>query len=140
MKYFLDTSTLVMRYVAEGDYLSLDKTMEQATSVYISPITRLEINSVLERKLRDKTLMKKDVSLIEEEFEMDLNYFGIIKWNLNLEQTAIKLIRKHQLKVFDGLQMASGIISEADFFITSDTKLFKSLQNEKVPSNFIKSS
>ena len=57
---------------------------------------------------------------------MDFDYFGVVAWSENLEDTGVRLIRRHQLKVFDGFQLASAVISKADLFLPSDKRLYKS--------------
>jgi len=136
MKAFIDTSSLIKKYIEEKGSETLDKHLEKITQIIISPITILEINSVLERKLREKTITKKESEFVEKELKTDLIYMGVVNWNNNLEKKSIEVIRKYQLKVFDGLQLAAGIISESDIFITSDDKLFKNASKE-IESIFI---
>jgi predicted nucleic acid-binding protein len=128
-----------MRYVEEGDFKQLDTLFDQATSVFIASITRLELNSILERKLRDKTLSEKESSWIESQFEKDFQFFGIIQWNSSLERLALKTIRSYQLKVLDGIQLASGILSKPDAFVTSDKRLMQASKKEIRNSVFIAS-
>ena len=54
MKAFIDTSSLIKKYVAEGDYLEFDKLLDRVSRVIISPVTGLELNSALARKLIEK--------------------------------------------------------------------------------------
>ena len=130
MKAFIDTSSLVKKYIEEDGSNKLDKCLEEITELIISPITSLEINSVLERKLREKTITKAESVIVEKEYRKDLIYMGVVNWNSNLENKSIELIRKHQLKVFDGLQLASGVLSKSNLFITSDEKLFIKAKKE----------
>lgn len=68
---------------------------------------------------------------------MDFEYFGIVAWSEDLEDAGVRLIRKHQLKVFDGVQLAAAVISKADLFLTSDKQLHKSALIEIKNSQFI---
>lgn len=99
MKAFIDTSSLIKRYVTEGDYAALDGFLEDVSQIIISPVTWLEIQSVLERRLRDKSLSQKETVLIEKNVEKDLDYFGMVQWGASLEEMSKYLIRKYQLKV-----------------------------------------
>jgi len=125
LRVFIDTSSLFKKYVEEKGSGKLQKILINVTEIVISPITLLEVNSILERRLREKTLKNEDAAWILKEFKTDFNYFGVAEWNNNLEKESIKLIRKYQLKVLDGIQLASGIISSSKIFITSDKKLYK---------------
>ncbi len=130
MKAFIDTSTLIKKYISEGDHKIFDTWLETVTEIIISPITWLEIQSMLERRIRDKSLTPKDATTIEKNCKIDLDYFGVIKWSETLETLAQLLIRKYQLKVLDSLQLASGKLSKADHFFTSDIRLFKAAEQE----------
>ncbi|EKD27928.1 MAG: hypothetical protein ACD_79C00496G0011 [uncultured bacterium] len=137
MKAFIDTSSLIKKYVEESDSKLLDEYLEKIEQIIISPITAMEIHSVLERKLREKTITVDEAEFVEKEFKIDLIYFGVIKWNENLEKKTIQMIRKYQLKVFDGMQLASGVLSNSDIFITSDKRLYNTASKELKKAVFI---
>ncbi len=130
MKAFIDTSSLIKRYVQESGSDAFEKFLETISEILIAPTTWLEIHSVLERRLREKTMSKADAELIELNAYADLQYMGIIKWNEELEKTAAALIRKYQLKVMDSIQLASGKLSKSDLFVTSDKQLYAHARKE----------
>lgn len=137
MKAFIDTSSLIKRYIEEGNYTELDDYLESASELIISPITTLEFHSIIERKLRDKSMSPKEAQFLEQQFKIDLNYIGIVQWNSHIESAAQKLIRSHQLKALDAIQLAAGKLSGVDLFITSDKKLFLSAEKEIIHTVYI---
>lgn len=130
MRAFIDTSTLFKKYVKECGSEEFDQHLESISEIILAPITELEVHSIIERRLRDKTIAEQDALWIEKEFNYDLNYFGIIKFEDNLLQKSIRVIRRHQLKVLDGIQLASAIIVKPDIVLISDRKLYTAAKEE----------
>ncbi len=130
MRAFIDTSTLFKKYVKESGSEEFDQHLESISEIILAPITELEVHSIIERRLRDKTIAEQDALWIEKEFNYDLNYFGIIKFEDNLLQKSIRVIRRHQLKVLDGIQLASAIIVKPDIVLISDRKLYTAAKEE----------
>ncbi len=137
MKAFIDTSSLIKKYVEEKGSDEFNNLLESVSEIIVSPITILEIHSVLERRLREKTLRSTDAKWIEKEFSIDLDYFGIVQWNDNLINECIRVIRKHQLRVLDGIQLSSALISNPPLFITSDKRLHTAAKKELSQVKFI---
>jgi predicted nucleic acid-binding protein len=137
MRMFIDTSSLFKKYVDEKGADTFDALLQSVFEIIISPITLLEINSIIERRLREKTLNTSDANWIEKEFTFDLNFYGVVEFNEKLISECIRIIRKHQLKVLDGIQLASAIIAKPDAFITSDIHLYKSAAKELKSVEFV---
>ena len=130
MKAFLDTSSLVKKYVAESGSDRLEEQLENVGEIIVAPIYWLELNSALERRLHEKTLSAQQVTTIRREAGKDLHYFSRIIWNELLEQKAVELIKKYYFKALDSIQLAAGILSQADLFLTSDQNLYKTAAQE----------
>ena len=125
MRAFVDTSSLFKKYVDEKGSDAFDGYLQSVTEIIIAPITLLEINSIIERRLREKTLSASDAKWIEKEFLFDLNFYGVVEFNEKLISECIRVIRKYQMKVLDGIQLASAILAGTDVFIVSDKNLHK---------------
>ena len=125
MRAFVDTSSLFKKYVDEKGSNAFDGHLQSVTEIIIAPVTLLEINSIIERRLREKTLSASDAKWIEKEFLFDLNFYGVVEFNEKLISECIRVIRKYQMKVLDGIQLASAILAGADVFIVSDKNLHK---------------
>ncbi len=61
-------------------------------------------------------------------------YFTVLSLNKDIEEKAIKLIEKHQLKSLDSIQLASYFYRRTDVrsFIASDAKLKRAAEAESV--------
>jgi len=130
VRAFIDTSTLFKKYIIESGSLEFEKLLKSISEIIISPVTELEVNSIIERRLRDKTIELQDALWIEKEFTYDLNYFGIVRFEEKLLQMSIHVIRRYQLKVLDGIQLASAIIAKPDIMLISDRKLYIAAKEE----------
>ena len=137
MKAFIDTSSLVKKYVIEEGSDEFDSLVEKISEIVIAPVFWLEINSGIERRLRENTITRSQANRIRKEIKRDLFYYNKIKWNENLEQQALVFIQKYQLKTLDSLQLAAAILSKSSIFITSDRRLFLAGQLEIEDSHFI---
>jgi predicted nucleic acid-binding protein len=137
MKAFIDTSSLFKKYVDEQGSSEFNKLLESIHEIIIAPTTLLELHSVIERRLREKTLLSEDAEWIEKEFLTDFNFFGVVEWNDELLEKAIRLIRKYQLRVLDSVQLSAAQLSGATLFVTSDKQLYKAAKNELSSVTFV---
>ncbi len=137
MKAFIDTSSLFKKYIEEMGSKEFDELLNKILEIIVSPVTLLEMNSVIERRVRDKSLSKKEALWIRKEINIDFKFFSKVQYNKNLEQKGLELIQKYQLKTLDSLQLASGYLSKADIFITSDKALFDKASKELKNTHFI---
>ena len=137
MRAFIDTSSLFKKYVEETGSKKLDELLGLVSEIIIAPITILEVNSILERRLKEKSLNSLDAKWIEKEFLRDYGFFGIVEFNDDLVRECIRVIRKHQLKVLDGIQLSSAIFSRPQLFIVSDIRLFEAAKKEMQRVEFV---
>lgn len=137
MRAFIDTSSLFKKYVDEKGADTFDALLLSVSEIIVAPITLLEINSIIERRLREKTLDTADAAWIEKEFMLDLNFYGVVDFNENLNSECIRVIRKYQMKVLDGIQLSSAIVAKPDVFIVSDKQLYNTAAKELKRVEFV---
>lgn len=125
MRVFVDTSSLFKKYVNEPGSDVFENTLSRATEIAVSPVTWIEMNAAIERRLTGRSLSAEQADWLRAEAKKDFTYFFQVLWNENLENKAVELIRKHALKTMDAVQLASGFLSESELFLTSDQKLYK---------------
>ena len=125
MRIFVDTSSLFKKYMEESGSEAFGKLLTDATEIAVSPVTWIEINAIVERCFRGRLLSREQAEQLRIEIKKDFFYFGRMLWNENLEAKAVEVVRSYALKALDAIQLASGILSEAELFVTSDQKLYK---------------
>ena len=123
MRLFVDTSSLFKKYVEEPGSAVFEQLTAKASEIAVSPATWIEMNSIIERLLRDKRLTPERAEWLGAEIKRDFTYFFLVVWNENLEDKAVDLIRQYALKTLDAVQLASGILSDSEIFVTSDRPL-----------------
>lgn len=128
MRAFIDTSSLFKKYVEENGSKELDSLLREVSEIAVSPVTWLEMSAVMARRLREKTLTSQQAAWLKAEAHKDFQSFYRVIWNEDLEKTATNLVYGHPLSTLDAIQLASGLLSQADLFVTSDQGLFEEAQ------------
>ncbi len=104
---------------------AFEKLLSKASEIAVSPVTWIEMNAAIERCMRTGALTSEKANWLRAEAKKDFTYFFLVLWNENLENKAVQLIRQRTLKTMDAIQLASGILSEAELFVTSDRQLYQ---------------
>lgn len=125
MRAFIDTSSLFKKYVDEQGSKELDKLCQGISEIAVSPVTWIELHAVIARRLRDKSLTAQQAVWLQAQVNRDFPSFHRVVWNESLETTAVELTHQYALFTLDSIQLASGVLSKADLFVTSDRKLFQ---------------
>lgn len=128
MVIFIDTSSLLKRYISEAGSSVVDDYFIDDNDICISPITEIEIHAALNRKLRDGDIdygtMQKALKL----WHSDYSVLSKIIFSEKLSGSSIQLIDTHGIKTLDAIQIGSAIISDSEEFVTSDRQMFKVFQ------------
>ncbi|MBI4395065.1 MAG: type II toxin-antitoxin system VapC family toxin [Candidatus Omnitrophica bacterium] len=125
MRLFIDTSSLFKKYVDESGSAAFERLLSKAVEIAVSPVTWIEMNAAIERCLRDNILTSEKAEWLRVEAKKDFAYFLLVVWNENLEKKAVQLIHQYALKTMDAVQLAAGILSNAEIFVTSDHQLHR---------------
>jgi predicted nucleic acid-binding protein len=125
MRAFVDTSSLFKKYVEESGSEEFSELLKGVSEIAVSPVTWIEVNAVVARRLREKSLTSQQAEWLRLEARKDFQSFHQVFWNENLEKTATDFIHRHSLATLDALQLSSGMLSKADLFVTSDRGLFE---------------
>jgi predicted nucleic acid-binding protein len=130
MKAFIDTSSLFKKYADEQGSKEFAAILETILEIIVAPTTILEMHSVIQRRLSEKSLGMEDAQWIEKEFSTDYSCFGVVEWNEELLDKSILFIHKHRLKILDSIQLAAAQMSGASIFVTSDHRLSLAAKKE----------
>ena len=133
--YYLDTSALVKRYVAEDGSRWLETAIFQSTDnmVLISRITVVEMRSALARRRREASIQPHDhadaLSALSEDC---LLRYRFVELESPVVDLAGELLDQYPLRVYDAVQLASALVVhrlliEANLapliFVSADDKL-----------------
>lgn len=128
MVVFFDTSSLLKRYIEEKGSREVDPYFIRENSIWISPVTTLEVNAALKRKIADGSIDYNTYNKAVEYWEQDYRNYLVVPYNEKLIVSALDIIKSHGIKTLDAIQLGSALLSEADISITSDEKMHNTLQ------------
>ena len=133
--YFVETSALAKRYIAETGSAWLRTLLDPSTgcSIYIVRVTAVEIIAALTRRKRGRTLAPTDATAARQAFRHDLTTtYQIIEVTPALANRAMLLAEQYGLRGYDAIQLAAGLEVHVRYlaaglpavtFISADTEL-----------------
>ena len=114
--YYLDSSALVKRYVAEagtGSVINLCATSADHT-LYTVRISGAEIIAALFLRVRTGTLAESDAQAAATQFKADFrDRYQIVEATQQLVDLAMTLAEKHGLRGYDSIQLAAALALQA---------------------------
>jgi uncharacterized protein len=128
MVVFLDTSSLIKRYILEDGSKIVDNFYLPENDICISSVTIIEINAALKRKLTDGSISIETFNNAIAFWKTDYTQYRVIPYNDLLINKSLSIIETYQIKTLDSIQISSAILSEAEICATSDEKMFKILK------------
>jgi len=142
--YFIDTSSIGKRYVAEAGSTWLRNIIrpEHGHTFIISELTLVETVSLLEKKVREGALATIIADFLRFQFLTHAHYeYRVIPIESKILTSSRKLVvkhRSHSLRALDAIQLASAmnarsLITQPITFIASDKRLLDAATGEKFP-------
>ena len=128
---YLDTSTLIKRYIdEEGTERILELTEDTAAvQVIILDITPLEARSALRRRQREGDISEADASGILNQIETDVSSSFLVQPSTSaVIEDGARLIDRHALRAYDALQLAGCLVTREQVpgpltFVCADVRL-----------------
>ena len=130
MRAFIDTSSLFKKYVEEHGSNALDDLLKETSEIAVSPTTWIEMSAVVARRLREKSLTSQQGEWLISQVQKDFQSFHRVIWSESLEETATGFVHRYPLSTLDAIQLAAGVLSKADVFVTSDRGLFEQARKQ----------
>ena len=137
MRAFIDTSSLLKKYIHEHGSDKFDQLLEHITEIAVSPTLLLEIHCAVQRRFHERIITAEQTEFIKQEIKKDEVYLAKVPWSDDLEEKALNIIERHKIKTLDSIQLACAHFSKADMFVTSDKKLFQTAKKEIKNTVFI---
>lgn len=120
MKAFFDTSALTKKYVSERGSERLIEVLSKSEKKVISVICFPEIISVLSRLKREKKIADGQYHKLRSFIISDLENFYLCALTTQVIKRSVVLLESFSLKTLDALQIACGIESRSEIFISAD--------------------
>ena len=125
MRAFIDTCSLFKKYAEESGSDELEGILRQVSEVTVSAIAWIEFNSVISRCLRERRMTPQNSSAVLSEAKKDFQAYSKVVWSDELEEMAAEAAHRRALSSLDAIQLAAGVLSKPDLFLTSDRRLFE---------------
>lgn len=132
---YLDTSALIKRFVEEKGSALVQSMVQSGEAVATAKIAYAEVFAGLTRKMREGNLAEVQYDLACRQFETDWHAYIRVELNDDLLFLARDLIRRHGLRGFDAVHLASalvltGAIDEEVSFAAADRRLLRAAAAE----------
>jgi uncharacterized protein len=141
--YFLDTSALAKRYIPEIGTPWINRITTPSKNnilLLLSQLTWVELQSAISRRQRENTLTLEESQILRTRFQSHWNTdYHIITVDQTLLNLATELIKKHPLRAYDAVQLASALIIQPSLsnpattpftFVSADDRLLTIAQLE----------
>jgi len=129
MLIFIDTFSLIKRYIEETGSQEVDQLFSEQNDIAIASITSLEIRSALNRKLRENTISKETYDKALAFWKEDSEFFDFVSFNSIVIDKAAELIESRGTRTLDAIQMGSALVSNCDQIVTSDRQMHRILHS-----------
>jgi predicted nucleic acid-binding protein len=110
MMLYLDTSALIKRYVDEEGSGRVNELWDGATGLATSVVAFAEMIAALNRKQREGVLSAREYARTATSFKNDYRRFILIPVSSGLNERIETLARKHALRGFDAIHLASAFV------------------------------
>lgn len=132
---YLDTSALIKRFVAEKGSPLVQTLVKRKGPIATAKIAYAEVYASLTRKLREGHLSDAQYALACRQFEADWQAYIRVDLHDDTLFLARDLIRRHPLKGFDAIHLASAIrfknaLGEEITFAAADGRLLRAAEAE----------
>jgi predicted nucleic acid-binding protein len=110
--YFLDTSTILKRYVLETGTAWIQALTNPSArhSLFIVRITQAETVAAITRRERGGTITASDAATALADFHIDFAHqYRIVEVSAGLVDHAATLARRHALRGYDAVQLAASL-------------------------------
>ena len=113
MIFFLDASVLAKRYVVEPGTERVRSLFRRHAEIAVSRVSEVEVTSALVRRMRSGDLEADVVEAHLESLIEDLAACDVVEVRRPVVTRARELVRKHGLRAYDGVQIASALRAKA---------------------------
>jgi predicted nucleic acid-binding protein len=108
--YFLDSSGLVKRYVAETGSGWVQNLCTPGNAIYISRITGAEVIAAIFRRLRMGDLQPEDAQAVARRFKGDFGRtYRVIEVTAEVVERAMNIAEARALRGYDAVQLATAL-------------------------------
>lgn len=122
MRFFLDSSALAKRYVAEAGTEQVLRRCREADEIILSTLCVPELLSGLNRLKRSGRLSAPRYRMLKRHLAADLEVAILVDLTPSVIERAIDCLERTPLRTLDAIHLAAALESGCDLFLTADRK------------------
>ena len=122
MKTFLDSSAFAKRYVDEPGSEAVESLCAAATDLGLSVVCVPEIISALNRRLRERSLSRRQYETVKENLSEDMRDVAIVNLTPSVIATCTTILEANPVRAMDALHVACAVEWGAELFVSADKR------------------
>jgi predicted nucleic acid-binding protein len=137
VKTFFDSSALAKRYVAEMSSGLVDSICQETSELSLSVICLPEIISALNRRVREKSLSRRDYATIKQHLSQDVRDAAVVNLTPEVIATSTSLLESFPLRAMDALHVACALEWGAELFVSSDKRQISAAREAGLRTRYV---
>jgi len=122
VRIFLDSSAFAKRFVEEIGSATVDALCAEATELALSILCAPEIISALNRRLRDRSLTRRQYGQAKQRLCKDIQDAVIVNLTPPVLTQCVAILENSPIRVLDALHIACAMAWQAELFVSSDNR------------------
>jgi predicted nucleic acid-binding protein len=122
MKMFFDSSAFAKRFVEEPGSQAVDTLCMNATELALCVICIPEIISALNRRVRERSLSRRQYQMAKESMAQDIRDIVIVNLTADVISACTTILEANPLRAMDALHIACAVQWGAELFVSADER------------------
>jgi predicted nucleic acid-binding protein len=122
VKTFLDSSAFAKRYVDEPGSVAGESLCAAATDLALSVVCVPELISALNRRVRERSLSRRQYEAVKESLSEDMRDVAIINLTPTVIATCMAVLEANPVRAMDALHVACAVEWGAELFVSADKR------------------
>jgi uncharacterized protein len=137
VRTFLDSSAFAKRYIDEAGSQAVDALCMAATELALSIVCIPEIISALNRRVRERTLNRRQYEEAKNHLLQDVEDALIINLTPPVISTATAVLETNPLRACDALHVACALEWQAEIFVSADRRQLTAARKAGLRTRFV---
>jgi len=122
VRTFFDSSAFAKRYIEEPGSQRVDDLCADTSDLGLSVVCIPEIISALNRRVRERSLSRRDYARAKRRLSLDVADAAVINLTPEVIATAVAVLESSPVRAMDALHIGCALEWEAERFATSDER------------------
>jgi predicted nucleic acid-binding protein len=137
VKLFLDSSAFAKRFVEETGSQEVEVLCSRANELCLSVVCVPEIVSALNRRLREKTLTRREYAQTKQHLALDVRDTVVINLTPEVIRSSIEVLETAPVRALDALHIACALAWGAELFASADLRQIAAAKAVGLKTRFV---